>query len=271
MSAVADESKLIEDVRAWLEKGGYVLEMDVARRFAARGGMITQGAHYIDPETDKGREIDIVCTFIGSTGNADPHSIRAFIECKSNTAPWVLFTNSGANIATWEPTSHTQDGCARCETIEERLAKLTRPLISAYAVAEKRSPQGGNGVDHAYQATQQASNALVAEFRDSPAWAGHDESSVPIVPAFGLAVVVTKSPLVTCRLGGEGGDVELAVTTAAVVSVPRLDVPDAEGVSVLVVNHDHLDGIIDRLASCVGRTRNRNQASKGARGRLHLN
>jgi hypothetical protein len=78
------------DVREWLAKQGYPLEMAVAGAFRAAGFEVAQSTFYTDPETDKPREIDVVA----SKDRMDEESwlrVTFVLECKSGKDhPWVL-------------------------------------------------------------------------------------------------------------------------------------------------------------------------------------
>ena len=87
---MSQEKPLNKKVAEWLDSQGYPLEMKVASTLRDSGFRVQHSAHYIDPETSKSREIDIICTAIGDRyGMADIHFV---IECKSTKQPWIIFT-----------------------------------------------------------------------------------------------------------------------------------------------------------------------------------
>jgi hypothetical protein len=78
---------MIPKVREWLDAQGFTLEMRTASAFRAAGFEVRQSSHYIDPETGKGREIDVVAADPDVLGVVD---ITFVVECKSSKKPWVL-------------------------------------------------------------------------------------------------------------------------------------------------------------------------------------
>lgn len=89
-AAAANTGKpLITAVRTWLDEQGFPLEMKTAAAFRAAGFEVRQSSYYIDQETGKGREIDVLAT------DPDPYMLGAtrivfVIECKSSKKPWLL-------------------------------------------------------------------------------------------------------------------------------------------------------------------------------------
>ncbi len=82
-------------VADWLKKEGYPLEMKVADIFRRNGFGVDQSSYFIDPETGKMREMDVIATAIDKyTSNIN---ISWVIECKSSKKyPWILFTSKHA-------------------------------------------------------------------------------------------------------------------------------------------------------------------------------
>jgi len=78
---------MIPKVRDWLDAQGFTLEMRTASAFRAAGFEVRQSSHYIDPETGKGREIDVIATDLDVLGVV---AINFIVECKSSKKPWVL-------------------------------------------------------------------------------------------------------------------------------------------------------------------------------------
>jgi hypothetical protein len=139
-----DEEKLLQDVSNWLDTGGLVFEMEVARRIAESTFITTQGEHYIDP-----------------IHNNTLHVVQIFAECKGGTAPWIVFSGRSWENGAYDPVFYAQDDCSACVTISEDLGRLVRNIPSGYAIAEKRNKEKPGGQDHAYQAVQQVTNATL--------------------------------------------------------------------------------------------------------------
>jgi hypothetical protein len=91
------QNELENKIRDWLEKQGYPLEMMVARALQEIDAGISQSPYYIDPETEKPREIDVVARWMKTEKNAGgflKFELFLFIECKSQQkGPWIVFSN----------------------------------------------------------------------------------------------------------------------------------------------------------------------------------
>ena len=80
-------------LKEWLDKGGYPLEMQVARTFRQKGFSVIQSDYFVDPESEKQREIDVVA-FKEQRVDDTLLRISFVVECKvSKNKPWVLFTS----------------------------------------------------------------------------------------------------------------------------------------------------------------------------------
>lgn len=240
---MSDEA-LIGEVRTWLQRHGYVLEMEVAQAVAAHAEWVWQGDHYNDPLTDKVREIDVHGLWIGlATEEEGTHSLSVFFECKSTTAPWILFAGSS------EPEyrvglAHYDDDCQRCRALESGIARALQDWgVDAYAITQKRDPKG---VDHAQEAVHQAVSAALGKTGAGLAAEGHNDE---YLTTFAIPAVVTRSPLVICSLG-QGGDVNLTVADRALVEVAiRRGVEGYEKYSVFVMSVSALDDFLARMTA----------------------
>jgi hypothetical protein len=86
----AEDVSLVQPLQSWLQKEGYPAEMQAAAIFRAAGFTVRQGHHYLDDETGKSREIDLVCAFDDPAGLG---SFRVVAECKSSAKPWIVFAS----------------------------------------------------------------------------------------------------------------------------------------------------------------------------------
>jgi len=77
-------------VAKWLGSQGYPLEMRVASALRQIGLWVRQSTHYVDEDTGKSREIDVLGTHAEQLGVAEIHFV---VECKASTKPWVLLTS----------------------------------------------------------------------------------------------------------------------------------------------------------------------------------
>lgn len=82
-----NDEKLIENVRGWVEKTGLPLELAAKAAFKKAGFSVTHSSVYVDPESDKGREIDIVAHSRDPIGLVQIYFV---IECKASSKPWVV-------------------------------------------------------------------------------------------------------------------------------------------------------------------------------------
>lgn len=244
---MSDEPELTAQVRAWLEQGGYVLEMQVAKMLTVAmpredGSplLIEQGHIYQDPETGKDREGDIhvflpvhqaVPTGQSSGLKIKRHLLSLTIECKKSGAPWVFFVGNHPLQHPWSPRKDFSRECPICQELERRLSALhPSEATAAYAVTEKRK---GGSKDLAYEAVQQAASALLG-MRDYFSGSQHDENRST---ALGHAMVVTTSPIFTATIDS-GGGLTLTEQPHTDIFVRRKSVPESQtyGVMVTVVN-----------------------------------
>lgn len=220
------DEELLDDVRAWLEKGGYILEMGVAKALRSMTPMVEQAFHYRDPLTQKDREGDVAATFFPEAivEGRTTHSLQVMVECKSSTAPWIFFMGSAWTNGDWLPGWHMQPNCEVCEAMANGLDRVARSVPNAYAVTEKHTAAARNAEDHAYQAVQQITSAALGTYGSADTWRGHDLNP-QVVSALVEAIVVTTSPLITCRLNNSG-ELVLERVPRVVVSVRRDGIPD---------------------------------------------
>src|SRR5262245_57945867 len=64
--------------------------MRSAAAFRQAGFEVRQSCHYLDPETNQGREIDVLATDPDYLGVVEIHFV---IECKATKKPWVLLAS----------------------------------------------------------------------------------------------------------------------------------------------------------------------------------
>lgn len=240
-----DESALLASVREWLERGGYVLELEVARALNRWGAVVDQGYHYTDPVSGKDREGDLrawVPLNPGSDGDGPLHRLQLFIECKATNAPWIFFVGeaSGA-IGPWQPGRNTQNSCGICESTLAAVWEMGRAQHVAYAVTEKHN---ASAADHAYQAVQQVTSSVIAEYIEDIHWAGHD-TLLGETTDVAMPVVVTTSPLIACALDYSGG-VTLREVDRILIRATRTEVPAerGDGIHVAVVRAAALESLL---------------------------
>ena len=84
------DKPLLPKLYEWLQKQGYPLEMEVASALSKTELWVRQASYYKDPESDKSREIDVICTEAEVLGMAELHFV---VECKASEKPWILFSS----------------------------------------------------------------------------------------------------------------------------------------------------------------------------------
>jgi len=82
-----------EQVLKWLNETGFPLEMAAAAAFRRAGFDVQQSATYVDPQSQKGREIDVLASDPDLIGFID---LSVVVECKSSSKPWVVLTSNDA-------------------------------------------------------------------------------------------------------------------------------------------------------------------------------
>jgi hypothetical protein len=251
---LGDEGKLLGDVRDWLERGGYVLEMRVALMLRAHTNILSQGYTYTDPTTGREREADVWGVVFLVEVEGHTHAVTLVIECKQTQAPWIAFKSHGGlngPVTLWDC---YDDDCPGCSGIDEDLYTLMRTVPNAYAITEKRTKekqlgQGHNGKDHAYEAVQQAANVFLSGKPQKPADQGQEGHPDPVrVTGITIPMVVTTSPLVLAHLDAGTGEIVLEEVDRVNVMVSRAGLDDAEGIEVLVVRLDALGVVLDEIA-----------------------
>lgn len=242
------DNDLKRDVSEWLSRGGYILEMAVAQRLAARFAVmgLEQGYHYRDPVEDVEREGDVTATYFPMFDSPRGHAFSLMIECKSTNAPWVFFLGP-TDSASWIPSISFDADCGLCEALVGGLFRHLYAGPIAYAATQKHSPEEGKRrVDHAYMALQQVTAATLAAFPGNGC-ATHTPENADQFAFLGVPIVVTNSPLFTCKLES---DASLAVdrVNRIAVQVPRTGLPeDGQGILVTVISLDRLDAVLDDL------------------------
>lgn len=81
------DGDLTSRVSDWLRTIGLPLELETHAAFIAGGFGSQHSAVYIDPESMKAREIDVVAWMVGADARA---YVQFNIECKSSPKPWIV-------------------------------------------------------------------------------------------------------------------------------------------------------------------------------------
>ncbi|WP_155648680.1 hypothetical protein [Burkholderia pseudomultivorans] len=84
-----NEQELNNKVIRWLRETGFPLEMEAAAAFRNAGFDVRQSGTFRDPESNKGREIDVLASDPDLIGIIE---ISFIIECKATHKPWIVLT-----------------------------------------------------------------------------------------------------------------------------------------------------------------------------------
>lgn len=92
------ERSEVDGLLDWLEASGRALELRVVRAFR-RHAQVRHSVHYIDKESGKPREVDVLARFYGSHRTEDRAQLDVVIECKTGKAgsQWVAFRDENAS------------------------------------------------------------------------------------------------------------------------------------------------------------------------------
>jgi hypothetical protein len=241
---MADEP-LVEEVRGWLQRHGYVLEMEVARAVSTHASWVWQGNYYTDPVTKKLREVDVWAVWPEPPRKEEqiPHALSVFFECKSTTAPWILFAASSESRYSL-PLVYFDDGCEKCEAMELGMSNRLKTWgRETYAITQKRDVN--KGADHAHESVYQAVNSAVGMTGGGTTVDGHHDMNFT---SLAVPAVVTRSPLVICSLN-ESGEVDLQVTDRATIDVGVPSETGYENYSVFVMSVSALDDFLQNMTA----------------------
>jgi hypothetical protein len=173
-----DTRPLDVQVRDWLDKEGYPLELEVARTFRKAGFRAHHSMMFDDEATSAKREIDVVAT---KQFGQDGRWVRivVVVECKNNAnKPWVCFSDiehtlndnqrirqrmAGGFGRTLLDGVHTSTAL-----FNKGLFEIPKQCVSSITTAFRHAP---DGKDYAYSSTASvmaASTAIAKRFDKSP-------------------------------------------------------------------------------------------------------
>ncbi|MXG92063.1 hypothetical protein [Nocardioides flavescens] len=201
-------------IRDWLTKTGFPLELRVAREARrSRAHWVEQSRGFVDPETEKVRETDVV------VGLGPERSTQANVvvvaECKAKPVPFIVFDDGGLltddarRRMTWAvsaaPRNEYGDGLYL--RLKERAftgGTLLGPSLVGFGIVAKEDRQKGQERNSAWDAVRSAVSAahgLGPEFDSKTIENG--DSPLLIFP-----VVVTTGELMRAYLSGDDLTVE---------------------------------------------------------------
>jgi hypothetical protein len=196
----------VKDIKGWLEKQGYPLEMMTARTLSSQGIGFLQGAHYEDPDTQDIREIDILSTSYAKSDNV--LLLQAIIECKYSSQPLVAFTYGGKRTGTpldyWVPSNPLGRLTLKRLKNEKRSDEL--PIFRsqnniAYALKQSNPKDNRDVAYDAIMSVVKASYALSKIFTEKVKTFAFPEGTEerPCV-YIGIPAIIVRAPLFICYL-----------------------------------------------------------------------
>ena len=203
-----NNDKFKTEIKNWLTKHGYPLEMMVAQAFKEADFSALQSEYYDDPESGKSREIDVLASKVKSIGGVNIR-IAFVVECKmSHDAPWLLFcwfsnlaaVDWAARIIYCFLSSNINHLLSLLHDHDEmkKLPIFRFPERVGYSLVRALKAEGH---DVPYKAIMSASKAALAQVirADKKSVNGYSTPTAEIV----FPVVVIDAPLFDCYLGDE--------------------------------------------------------------------
>jgi hypothetical protein len=207
---------------------------------------VRQSSLYLDPETGKGREIDIIASDPDVNGVA---SIYLVAECKSSQRPWVLLasedTLSGYNrlFAFGVTTTEVRSSFApRITDLLDTLPWLRKDGRTGYSLRQAFAAESDPAFSAAMSLAKACAYLILQPDR---------EYRVPFVLAF--PVIVVDTPLLECWLAPDRQLRLEEVTQGEFLFIARL--PQHFGSCIRVVTAPHLEAFAQEAKDAAGRFR----------------
>jgi hypothetical protein len=193
-----------EQVLKWLTETGFPLEMAAASAMRQAGFEVRQSATYVDAQSEKGREIDVLARDPDLIGFIE---LSVVMECKSSSKPWVVLT---ADDVLQAYNRLRSCGVLSGDTIAAlaRDGKIKERKIAQYLHWSERCGYGfrqafAKDADPGYGAAMNVVSACKGVIKELPG-----SSDWPTLAA-SIPIIVVDSPLFECQLRADG---ELALT-----------------------------------------------------------
>ncbi len=223
---------LSKKVLEWLNSTGFPLEMEAANEFRKAGFDVRQSSTFSDPQSDKGREIDVLASDPDYIGIIE---ISFVIECKSSAKPWVILMSDDTFSNYNSLFAFCVNNLAAREGMSSRIIKQTalKNLIL------RQTSRGGYGfrqalgkeADPAYTAAMSTIKACYGITQDRV------DSSTPRL-SFAFPVIVVDSPLFECSRSDDG-ELELTEVTHSEFLFAA-HIPEYVGCSIKVITRHYL-------------------------------
>ena len=224
---------LLSKVRNWLQSSGFPLEMEAAAAFRSAGFDVRQSTSYVDQQTEKGREIDVLASDPAHVGVVD---ISFVIECKGSKNPWVVLCSETALSSYNRLLAFALTSSAARSAIGERVThhdshSREYVLVENRAGYSMREALGSKESDPAYAAAMSAIKACRGLIRE------REPGGIQPI-CFAFPVVIVDSPLFECTLATDGQLELRQVQHSAYLFSAHI--PDAVGCLIHVVTRPHL-------------------------------
>ena len=174
---------LQEELKKWFNSTGFPLEIECARAFLRAGFAVENSAVYPDPETRKGREIDVLAYRRDATGC---FSSMFAVECKASDKPWVVLTNKNR---------HTKFGGLWIATLSRMAREAMGPHVIQYlqAYEEILGPSvGGYALKQAFSGkSDQAYTASIGALKAATSVLLDQDTDI----SFGFPTIVVSTPI----------------------------------------------------------------------------
>jgi len=282
MSQSTSNKEPSKKIREWLEKQGYALEMRVAQAFSNAGFKVSISQYYVDLNSKKLREIDVVASISEEFGNISV-SVDVFIECKYAPRSWVVFTAQKGlgpfgyfsrilqgkfDVFRWEsrPTLQARLISRMLSSLGTNRIKELEPFLVpqsvGYRVIESLKTEGP---DSAYSALLQVTNSVQAydmkaekeygRILDDLERQGYGVGSYDDLYLFSgisIPVIFIRGKLFECYLDAKGA-IELINVDESIVMMSSKDITDTSGIGnsvegfVRIVTEDLLDEFAQKM------------------------
>ena len=197
---MADTYVLETKVLKWMKSTGFPLEMAAASAFRHASFEVRQSSTYVDPESGKGREIDVVAIDPDWIGAVD---IGFVLECKSSARPWVVlrsddaFANYNRFWAFAPMTESARDALVGSDPLYNYANLASMKYI-------KRPSDGGYGLRQALDGADQAYAAAMGAVKACVHLVKERESLSYKPAAIYFPVIVVDTPIYECTLQANG-------------------------------------------------------------------
>lgn len=178
-----------------MESTGFPLEMAAANAFRHAKFEVRQSSTYVDPETGKGREIDVVVTDPDWIGAVE---IGFVLECKSSNRPWVVLRSDDAFAnyhRFWAFAPMTKSA-------QQALVKKAPEMPSMKYI--ERPSEGGYGLRQALDGADQAYAAAIGVVKACTHLVKEREERDYKPAAIYFPVIVVDTPIFECTLQPDG-------------------------------------------------------------------